>query len=143
MTEQHPVDVIAARATVTLDAQALDQLAPATLDRLADIVAGRLAERRREAEAPLLTVAEAAGVAGVHPETVRRAIRSGALRAAGYAGRRPRLRRHDVEQWLTEPAPARAAAHGSMRSARRVVRAGARPVLGQALAAITNGGPGA
>src|SRR3954451_13119914 len=143
MAEPHAADLIAARATVTLDAGALDQLAPTTIDRLADLVAVRLADRRTTAEAPLLTVADAAKVAGVHPETVRRAIRAGALRAAGYAGKRPRLRRHDVEQWLTEPAPARAAAHGSTRSARRVVRAKARPVLGQALAAITNGGPGA
>ena len=31
--------MIAARATVTLDARALDELGPATIDRLADLVA--------------------------------------------------------------------------------------------------------
>ena len=35
--------VIRARATVTLDARALDELGPATIDRLADLVADRLA----------------------------------------------------------------------------------------------------
>ena len=137
MAEQDAGDVIAARATVTLDAGALDQLGPATIDRLADMVARRLAERRLAAEAPLLTVADAAEVAGVHPETVRRAIRAGALRAAGYAGKRPRLRRDEVERWLTEAAPARAAAAGT-RPVRRVMRASSRPVLGEALAAIAN-----
>ena len=82
-------ETIAARATVVLDAQALDELGPRTIDRLADLVANRLAERRAAGELPLLTVAQAAEVAGVHPETVRRAIRSGALEVAGYA---PRLR---------------------------------------------------
>ena len=39
-------------------------------------------------------------MAGVHPETVRRAIRSGALPVAGYVGQRPRLRREDVDAWI-------------------------------------------
>ena len=106
MAEPHAPDLIAARATVTLDARALDQLAPTTIDRLADLVAARLADRRATAEAPLLTVADAAQVAGVHPETVRRAIRAGALRAAGYAGKRPRLRREEIERWLQDAASA-------------------------------------
>src|SRR5919109_5225476 len=93
-------ETIAAHATVVLDAQALDELGPRTIDRLADLVANRLAERRAAGELPLLTVAQAAEVAGVHPETVRRAIRSGALEVAGYAGKRPRLRREDIDQWL-------------------------------------------
>src|SRR5918998_5330779 len=97
---QPAAEVIAARATVTLDARALDELGPATIDRLADLVASRLAERRAAGELPLLTVAQAAEVACVHPETVRRAIRSGALEVAGYAGKRPRLRREDVDAWL-------------------------------------------
>ena len=46
---------IRALATVTLDAQALDELGPRTIDRLADLVAQRLAERRAAGEAPLLT----------------------------------------------------------------------------------------
>ena len=84
--QEPAVEVIAARATVMLDARALDELGPATIDRLADLVANRLAERRAAGELPLLTVAQAAEVAGVHPCTVRRAIRSGALEVAGLRG---------------------------------------------------------
>ena len=140
MAEPHAPDLIAARATVTLDARALDQLAPTTMDRLADLVAARLADRHATAEAPLLTVADAAQVAGVHPETVRRAIRAGALRAAGYAGKRPRLRRDEVERWLQEAASARESTRVGIRANRRIVRRSSRPVLGAALAAIKDSG---
>src|SRR3982751_2736135 len=88
---------IRALATVTLDAQALDELGPRTIDRLADLVAQRLAERRAAGEAPLLTTNAVAEIAGVHADTVRRAIRIGSLRVAGYVGQRPRMRRLDVE----------------------------------------------
>src|SRR3954466_14206069 len=91
-----PQERIRALATVTLDAQALDELGPRTLDRLADLVAQRLAERRAAGEAPLLTTIDVAEIAGVHADTVRRAIRSGALKVAGYVGQRPRMRREDV-----------------------------------------------
>src|SRR3954471_6606068 len=77
---------IRALATVTLDAQALDELGPQTLDRLADLVVQRLEQRRAAGEAPLLNTADAAQIAGVHADTVRRAIRSGALKVAGYVG---------------------------------------------------------
>lgn len=72
-------------ATVTLDARALDELGPQTIERLAE---------------PLLTTPQAARAAGVHPETVRRAIKAGALRTAGYVGNRPRMRREDVDAWV-------------------------------------------
>jgi excisionase family DNA binding protein len=116
----------------------LDELGPATIDRLADLVAKRLDERRLAREAPLLTVAEAAQLAGLHPETVRRAIRSGALEAAGYVGKRPRLRRNDVERWLD-------AARGSAsatptRSVRRLAQSSRRRVLGDALTAALGDG---
>ena len=96
---------IRALATVTLDARALEDLGPQTIDRLADLVADRLAERRTANEQPLIATAAAARLAGVHPDTVRRAIRSGALRVAGYAGNRPRLRRGDVEEWIAGGSP--------------------------------------
>ena len=98
---------IRALATVTLDARALEDLGPQTIDRLADLVAARLAERRTATEQPLIATAVAAQLAGVHPDTVRRAIRSGALRVAGYVGNRPRLRRGDVEEWIAGGSPPR------------------------------------
>ena len=88
---------IRALATVTLDAQALDELGPETIDRLADLVAKRLADRQTAGEAPLLKTSAVAEIAGVHPDTVRRTIRSGSLRVAGYVGQRPRMRREDVD----------------------------------------------
>ena len=55
MREAPQDESIRALATVTLDAGALDELGPRTIDRLADLVAERLAERRALGEAPLLT----------------------------------------------------------------------------------------
>lgn len=130
---------IRALATVTLDARALDELGPATIDRLADLVAARLAERRAAGEEPLLSVREAAEVAGAHPETVRKAIRRGALQVAGYLGQRPRLRRGDVDEWVASGRPAGADAPirigGAPRPGRAVRGARAR-VLGDALRAL-------
>jgi excisionase family DNA binding protein len=134
-------ETIAARAMVVLDAQALDELGPRTIDRLADLVANRLAERRAAGELPLLTVAQAAEVAGVHPETVRRAIRSGALEVAGYAGKRPRLRREDVDGWLHASAASVArdrTGHVVRAPRRRLAVAGRRRVLGEAIEALTS-----
>lgn len=130
---------IRALATVTLDARALDDLGPATIDRLADLVAARLAERRAAGEEPLLSVREAAEVAGAHPETVRKAIRRGALAVAGYLGKRPRLRRSDVAEWVASGRPAGTDAPIRMSGAAGPVRAvrGARArVLGDALRAL-------
>lgn len=135
-------ETIAARATVVLDAQALDELGPRTIDRLADLVANRLAERRAAGELPLLTVAQAAEIAGVHPETVRRAIRSGALEVAGFAGKRPRLRREDVDGWLHASTSASTAVDATGRVARaprrRLAVTGRRRVLGEAIEALTS-----
>src|SRR4051812_30396139 len=91
---------IRALATVTLDARALDELGPETIDRLAELVEARLAERRTAGEEVLLTSAAAAEIAGAHAETVRRAIRSGAIEVAGYVGRSPRVRRSAVDAWV-------------------------------------------
>src|SRR3954470_1378547 len=92
-------------ATVTLDAKALDELGPQTLDRLADLVAKRLAAREAAGQVPLLTIADAAKVAQLSDSTVRRAIRLGELTVAGYGCKRGRLRRSDVEAWLPDANP--------------------------------------
>jgi excisionase family DNA binding protein len=91
---------IRALATVTLDARALDELGAETIDRLADLVEARLVQRRAAGEEALLTPRAAAEIAGVHPETMRRAIRSGAIEVAGYVGARARLRRAAVDAWV-------------------------------------------
>jgi excisionase family DNA binding protein len=89
-------------ATVTL---ALDELGPQTIDRLAELVAERLIEQRAAGAEPLLSTPEAAAAPGVHAETVRRAIKAGALRTVGYVGNRPRMRRTDVDAWVAGGAP--------------------------------------
>jgi hypothetical protein len=55
---------IRALATVTLDATALDELGPETLDRLAELVEAKLTERRAGGEEAFLTPAAAAEIAG-------------------------------------------------------------------------------
>src|SRR3712207_7182600 len=93
-------DVIAARATVVLDARALDELGPATIDRLADLVAQRLRDRRAAGEVPLFTGAPAAGGGGGDPGTVGRGGCTRARQAGGVAGKRPRARGGGAERWL-------------------------------------------
>lgn len=94
----------------------LDDLDPATLDRLAEALLPRILTRLDAAPAtrpsdgprPLLSAAEAAELTSVSVETVRRAVRSGAL-PAGRAGRRLRIHADDLEAWLRageRPAPA-------------------------------------
>jgi excisionase family DNA binding protein len=122
-------------ATVTL---ALDELGPQTIDRLAELVAARLVEQRASGAEPLLSTPEAAVAAGVHPETVRRAINAGALRTAGYVGNRPRIRRADVDAWVAGGAPAITSDGGSVVRARppRLRRAGPPGKLGEALSSL-------
>jgi excisionase family DNA binding protein len=124
---------IRALATVTLDARVLDALGPEAIDRLADLVEARLMLRKAAGEEPLLSTAAAAELVGVSADTVRRAIRSGAMEAAGYVGVRPRVRRSEVEAWV-----ARGQRPSSSTSSMRPSRAGWRPrpwrrVLGDAL----------
>jgi excisionase family DNA binding protein len=124
-------------ATVTL---ALDELGPQTIDRLAELVAERLIEQRAAGAEPLLSTAEAAKAAGVHAETVRRAVKAGVLRTVGYVGNRPRMRRIDVDAWVAGGAPAiTVAGAGSVVRARppRLHRAGPHPRrLGEALSSL-------
>jgi excisionase family DNA binding protein len=132
---------IRALATVTLDAKALDELGPQTLDRLADLVAKRLAAREAAGQVPLPTIMDAAKGAQLSDATIRRAIRTGELKVAGYVGTRARLRRADVEAWLADgkpPASVPPPTAGSMP--RRRARTGHSRVLGDALMALARGG---
>jgi excisionase family DNA binding protein len=128
---------IRALATVTLDASTLDGLGPKTMDRLADLVAERLAERRALEDAPLLTTQEAARIARVHPQTVLQAVHNEELEVAGYIGQRPRLRRADVEAWVANgrkaPTPRLRAVPGTGPRGPSRPR---RHVLGDALRAV-------
>jgi len=123
---------IRAVAMVTFDVEALEGLGPEALDRLADLVAARLAERRAGGE-PLLSCAEASRLAGVHPETVRRAIRSGVLEVAGYVGSRPRLRANAVEAWIADGIRAGRSLPSPGRRSRGGARSPAKRVMGEAL----------
>jgi excisionase family DNA binding protein len=122
-------------ATVSL---ALDELGPQTLDRLAELVAERLIEQRAVGAEPFLSTAEAARVAGVHAETVRRAIKAGALSTAGHVGNRPRMRRADVDAWVAGGAPAIDALVTDAVRVRppRLRRAGPPRRLGEALSSL-------
>jgi len=125
---------IRALATVTLDAASLEDLDPKALDRLADLVAARLADRRAGGGEPLLSCVEAGRLAGVHPETVRRAIRSGVLQVAGYVGTRPRVRAESVEAWIADGIRgARATPSASYPRVNVRCRSPAKRVLGEAL----------
>jgi excisionase family DNA binding protein len=130
---------IRALATVTLDARALEELGPRTIDRLADLVEARLVQRRAAGAEPLLTAAAAAELASVHVGTVHNAIKDGSLDVAGYVGRRPRVRREAVETWIAaghRPALA-TRSPGRVGIARR--REPARRVLGDALRELDSG----
>jgi excisionase family DNA binding protein len=132
---------IRALATVTLDAKALDELGPQTLERLADLVAKRLAAREAAGQVPLLTIADAAKVAQLSDSTVRRAIRLGELKVAGYVGKRARLRRADIDAWLADGnSPANVRPPGTASPPRRRARASHSHVLGDALIALSQGG---
>jgi len=124
---------IQAMATVTLDARTLESLGSQTLDRLAELVEARLMLRRAGGEEPLLSAAAAAELVNASPDTIRRAIRSGAIEVAGYVGARPRVRRAEVEAWV-----ARGARTAPQASSGAPLRPGWRPrprrrVLGDAL----------
>lgn len=80
----------------------LDDLDPASLDALTDLIWPRILVRLDavvEAPERLLTASEAASRANVNVETIYRAARSGAL-AAGRVGRAIRIDPADLEQWI-------------------------------------------
>jgi excisionase family DNA binding protein len=88
-----------------LAAALLAELGPDELAELADALAPLLADRLGSppsGTAELLSVAEAARIARCHEETIRRAVRAGALVSA-RAGRAVRIDHHDLVEWLSRP----------------------------------------
>lgn len=82
----------------------LDALDDDDLGELAGRLAPFLAPRRApathvETQEAMLTCAQAAQRAGAHVETIRCAVRSGALRA-GRVGRSPRIASADLDAWV-------------------------------------------
>ncbi len=73
----------------------------------------------------------------MHPDTVRRAIHSGALDVAGYIGKRPRLRRSDIDDWVATGKPAAPAATSHAVRPRRPRREDSQRVLGNAMHALS------
>jgi excisionase family DNA binding protein len=131
--------------TDRLLAALLDTLDDSALDRLAALLAPRIwalapDDAPGDGTARLLTCSQAAQHAGTHIETIRRAVRSGAL-PAGRVGRSPRIDPADLDAWLRggmrtgSTRPTVTATRARRPSARR------RP-LGDALAAMEPGGRG-
>ncbi len=90
---------IRALATVTLDARALDELGAETIDRLAELVAGRLAAKHAESSADRLLSPDAvARLAGCSRSLVYREIERGRL-PAYKVGTRLRIEPAAVEAW--------------------------------------------
>ena len=67
--------------------------------RLAPFLPLRLERPKTLPEETMLTCGQAAQRAGTHVETIRRAVRSGALHA-GRAGRSPRIAPADLDRWM-------------------------------------------
>jgi excisionase family DNA binding protein len=91
-------DSIRALATVTLDARALEQLGPQTLDRLAELVEARLRTRRAAGEESLLSVGGVAELTGLSRALIYREIERGHL-LAYRVGRRLRIAPEAVAEW--------------------------------------------
>jgi len=94
MSENH----LALGLVALLDEDALDELAKLLAPRLQRLSGPELVE----APENLLSCAEAAGIANVHPETIRRAARSGKLRCV-RAGTAVRVPSDALTEWLRAP----------------------------------------
>lgn len=81
----------------------LEALGAEDLAAFADRLRPFLVDIRETSGEPLLSCAQAANHAGVHVETIRRAIRAGTLTAAGVVGRSPRIALSDLDTWLAAP----------------------------------------
>ena len=91
---------IRALATVTLDARALDELGPETIDRLAELVEARLVQRRAAGEEVLLTPTVAAEIAGVLRRRCGGRSARARSRSPATSGARPRCA-GPVDAWVT------------------------------------------
>jgi len=91
---------IAKCSQVEEDPDVLEARGYALLARAAEIRAARRATPQTE----WLTLDRAAEIAAVTPRTIRGAIARGEL-VAGRAGRRPLVRRADLEAWITRTRP--------------------------------------
>jgi excisionase family DNA binding protein len=89
---------IQALATVTLDARALEGLGPQTLDRLAELVAERMASAVPGGSRGWVSVDEVAELAGLSRSLVYREIERGHL-AAFKVGSRLRIELEAVAAW--------------------------------------------
>lgn len=81
-------------------------LAPTIAEAVRAEVREALAEQLRPPAESLLTIQQSATLAAVHPESIRRAVKRGALPAVRSLGRHPRIRRSDLELFLAPSAPA-------------------------------------
>ena len=93
------VESIRALATVTLDARALEQLGPQTIDRLADLVAARLAERRAGDEDRCSRSASRGNRGGASGDGAQ-GDPPWRARSGRIPGQRPRVRRSDLDEWI-------------------------------------------
>lgn len=91
---------IRALATIALDVQTFEQLAPEALDRLAELVEARIREReaRGGGSAALLSVGEVAELTGLSRSLVYREIERGHL-AAYRVGSRLRIEPGALADW--------------------------------------------
>jgi excisionase family DNA binding protein len=89
---------IQALATVTLDARTLESLGPQTLERLAELVAARMASRVPGVARRWVSVDEVAGLGGLSRSLVYREIERGHL-AAYKVGSRLRIELEAVAAW--------------------------------------------
>lgn len=106
---EDPAVELARSLAAALDDRALKELAT----RLRPFL---MSGERESPTRRLLSSADAARYAGVNVETVRRAIRSGALIPAARIGRSSRLTQAAVDSWLGETLP------GHLQTGRRAPR---------------------
>ena len=89
---------------MSADLQLAEAIAELLRPAIVEAVSAVTRETIAEAAPPpqiLLSVAESAARAGVHPQTIRRAINRGDLAAVTSLGSHPRIRPDDLDRFLT------------------------------------------